>query len=456
MQQNPKAIRSEAIAIWKAGVVAVDPVRLVREFAQTQLVPSFAKEKINKVLVVGAGKAGFAMAQGLKEGLPPSVDQRGLVLVPQGSAGQLGNVEVRAVRSAGVNLPTPEAMQGTLEILDLAANCPKNERIVVLVSGGGSALTPAPVSEISLEEKLQTTRILSQAGADIVQLNTVRKHLSRFKGGGFISQVTRSPLAQLRGAAPRVYSLIISDVIGDPLDVISSGPTVDDPSTFADSITICKSLGVWEELPPRVKKYLSSQFGKSDKETLKQIPRWVQNTVLGSNRVALMASQIEAEKRGWPVLNLGSFFDGDTRALSSFHLALLRSIRQGQPLPPPVCILSGGETTVRLGPNPGPGGRNQEFALSLLQTLKPEEAKGLCLLAAGTDGEDGPTPSAGGFVDAKALAQWQSIWNLEGSRVKGALDRNENHALLKELGALFSPGPTGTNVMDLRVGLVSS
>lgn len=213
MQPKPKATRSEAIAIWKAGVAAVDPVGLVREFAQNHLFSSFSKEKVHKVLVVGAGKAGFAMAQGLKEGLPPSIIQRGLVLVPQGSAGQLGKVEVREVRPGGINLPTPEAMQGTLEILDLAANCPQDERIVVLVSGGGSALTPAPVPEISLAEKLQATRVLAQAGADIVQLNTVRKHLSRFKGGGFISHVAHSPLGQLRGAAPRVYSLDRKSVV---------------------------------------------------------------------------------------------------------------------------------------------------------------------------------------------------------------------------------------------------
>jgi len=459
----PICSREAAAAIWQAGVAAVDPRLLVRDFARGHLAPAYECESVESVLVLGAGKAGRAMVEGLQEGLPPHMTQRGLVLVPQGGEGQFGQVEVRAVRPAGINLPTAEAMRGTLAMLDLAAACQAHERIVVLVSGGGSAITPAPVAGVTLEEKIATTRLLAQAGADIVQLNTVRKHLSRFKGGGLIARIGQSPLGiEARNAGshpvgqtvPKVSALIISDVVGDPLETIGSGPTVADPSTFADSVACGRDLGVWDKLPESVRRYLERGLRGESNETLKSLPGWVENAVLGSNRIALSAAQSEARKRGWKTLNLGSFFEGDTRALAAFHLALIRSIRRGEPQEPPLCLLSGGETTVKLGPDPRPGGRNQEFALTLLRQLHPDEAGGLCLLAAGTDGEDGPTNAAGGFVDAQAKAIWQRRWGQDRPRMQARVDCFDNHALLGELDALFSPGATGTNVMDLRVALI--
>lgn len=455
MGNQLNASRDEAAAIWSAGVAAVDPGKLVRDHSQTSLASRLMEEKVEEVLVLGAGKAGQAMARGLREGLPRSIRLKGLVLVPEGGQCQVDGVEVRAVRPPGANLPTPLAMAGTLEMLGLATRALPGQRVVALVSGGASAMTPAPVDGITLEDKLTTTQVLSRSGADIHQLNTVRKHLSRFKGGGLAAAVARSPLGGLSAMGSRLFALIISDVVGDPLEVIGSGPTVADPSTFADCLDICQTLGVWQELPASVRTHLEKGFSQPVQETLKVMPTWVENSLLGSNRHALQTAADFARGKGWPVLNLGPFFEGDTRSLAAFHLALFRSIRQGLPQSPPVCVLSGGETTVKLGPNPGPGGRNQEFALSLLRTLKKEETSGFSLLAAGTDGEDGPTPAAGGFVDTQAWDALDRFKRSDPASFHSLLAHDENHAILKECQALFQPGPTGTNVMDLRVGLLT-
>ncbi len=446
--QNPLN-RSNLEAIFQAGLVAVDPQKLVKNAAIRDLL---GPRPPKGVLVLGAGKAGASMARGLTEALFGHLSCRGLVLVPAGSEGNFGKVEVRAVRPAASNLPTQKALDGTLELMQLAATVNPWEQVVVLLSGGASALTPAPVAGVTLEEKLQTTKLLANAGASIHQLNGVRKHLSRFKGGG---------LLQAFEPTPPPFSLltyILSDVVGDPLEVIGSGPTVADPSTFAQCIADCQKLGVWELLPQTVLKYLGQ--GDSKQETLKQTPPWAINEILGSNRIALEACASKAHEMGWETINLGSAFEGDTLALASGHLEILRNIRQrsfpgiSQTNQRPICLLSGGETTMRLVANPGPGGRNQAFALELLLSLGQAEVNHLCLLSAGTDGEDGPTSAAGAWVDEQA---WQSLkgWSNDHPReAERLLSTQSSNLLLGHAHALFAPGPTGTNVMDLRLGVI--
>ena len=450
--------RSTVESIFRAGVEAVDPAKLVEEAILKDLAGNKATKKI---VVLGAGKAGSAMARGLVRALerePGKVGCRGLVLVPQGSECQLNGIEVRAVRPAASNLPTPEAHKGTLELLELAKSIQSGERVVMLLSGGASALTPAPVPGITLEEKLQTTKILARAGATINQLNGVRKHLSLFKGGGLLKAIGPQP-----DSAP-VLTYILSDVVGDPLDVIGSGPTVADEHQFADCVADCQQLGVWDALPESVRNHLLSGEKDPSLETLKSTPPWVKNLVLGSNRIALEACKAKATQLGMDVLSLGSCFEGDAVALAGFHTDLIRGLladpntfsRGDVPgsQPRPICLLSGGETTMRLCPNPGPGGRNQAFALEMLLRLKENETRRICLLSAGTDGEDGPTSAAGGWVDLAAQGNLNRWISKHSTEAKIGMDSQASFTLLGHAHALFSPGPTGTNVMDVRIGVL--
>lgn len=455
---HPDSWRSKVESIFRAGVEAVDPAKLVKNAVQKDLM----EDKGSKgILVLGAGKAGAAMARGLVRGLaelPIRFPCRGLVLVPQGSECQLDDIEVRAVRPAASNLPTPEAHKGTLELLKLAKSKKPGERVVMLLSGGASALTPAPVDGITLEEKLQATKILGQAGATINQLNGVRKHLSLFKGGGLLKAIGPQP------DSARVLTYILSDVVGDPLDVIGSGPTVADEHHFADCVADCQKLGVWESLPESVRNHLLAGEKDHALETLKSTPHWINNLVLGSNRIALEACKAKAIGLGMNVLCLGSYFEGDAVALAGFHTDLIRGLLADPntfthgdgPTTGirPLCLLSGGEATMRLCPNPGPGGRNQAFALEMLLRLREKEVRRICLLSAGTDGEDGPTTAAGGWVDTEAkenLTRWSEANPVD---AKIGMDSQSSFTLLGHAKALFRPGPTGTNVMDVRIGVL--
>ena len=441
--------RTVLTGIFQAGLDAVDPQKLVKNAVIRDLLGS---RQPKGVLVLGAGKAGAGMARGLVEALGGQISCRGLVLVPTGSEANFGNVEVRAVRPAASNLPTQKAFEATLELMNLAQTVNPWEQVVVLLSGGASALTPAPVAGVTLEEKIQTTTVLANAGASIHQLNGVRKHLSRFKGGGLLQAFNPNP------PLFPILGYLLSDVVGDPMEVIGSGPTVADPSTFAQCIEDCQKLGVWEQLPLAVQKYLGQ--GNSKRETLKQTPAWAENKILGSNKIALESCAKMARSLGLETILLGSNFEGDTNALAQIHLEIFRSIRQrtfeGVPKTNtrPICLLSGGETTMRLVPHPGPGGRNQAFALELLLGLGRDEVNNLCLLSAGTDGEDGPTNSAGGWVDGLAwekLHEWRKGHPMESQNL---LATQSNNLLLGHAQALFAPGPTGTNVMDVRIGVI--
>ena len=465
---QPDYWRSQVESIFQAGVDAVDPARLV----ENAVIQDHLNDKETRgFVVVGAGKAGAAMAQGLARGLaklanhdpkdhsgPAKFPCRGLVLVPKGSECQLGDIEVRAVRPSASNLPTPAAHNGTLELLRIVQTKKPGERIIVLLSGGASALTPAPVDKITLEEKLETTKLLGQSGATINQLNGVRKHLSLFKGGGLLKAIGH------HADSPAVLTYILSDVVGDPLDVIGSGPTVADESCFADCIADCQKLGVWDRLPRAVRDHLAKGAQTPSLETLKSTPYWAINRVLGSNRIALEACAVRAKQLGMRVLNLGSFFEGDALSLANFHTDLIRGLLadpnhftpvDGNTLTAsPLCLLSGGEATMRLCPNPGPGGRNQAFALEMLLRLREKDSGKICLLSAGTDGEDGPTTAAGGWVDQQAKEKL-TLWMKEHpAEAKIGLASQSSFTLLSHANALFSPGPSGTNVMDVRVGVL--
>jgi hydroxypyruvate reductase/glycerate 2-kinase len=430
----PSETREQARAIWHAAVNAVRPEPLVETaVAALDLKPS------GRVLIVGAGKAGAGMALGLEAGLAAQLDRvEGLVNVPVGMTAPLKRVRLHPARPQGVNEPTAEGVAGAEEMLRLLASAQPDDVAVCLLSGGGSALLPAPPQGITLADKLAVTKLLHRSGATIDEMNCVRKHLSRVKGGR-LAEGFRGKL---------LVSLIISDVVGDPLDVIASGPTSPDPTTFAEALAVLQRHGLTERTPPSVLHHLERGRSGDIPETPKSVPGNVSNRVIGSNRVALNAARRKAEELGYRVLDLGAFVEGETQQVATAVAGIVRSIRSDiAPIAPPACLLIGGETTVTLGDNPGKGGRNQEFVLAMLAKLGPAGMTGVTVLSGGTDGEDGPTDAAGAIADTE-------IATALGGSVQDALRRHDAYPCLERGGGLLKPGLTGTNVMDVRVVLV--
>jgi hydroxypyruvate reductase/glycerate 2-kinase len=441
LPQSP--LREHAIAIWHAAVSAVDPFTLVRDaLSQPHSVLRKALEGPGRILVVGGGKAAAGMAAGVEAALGDSLDRlEGILNLPADSVRSLRRVRLHAARPAGTNLPTAAGVQGVESMLELAAGAGRDDVGLCLLSGGGSALLPAPATGITLEEKHQVTGLLHACGATINEMNCVRKHLSRVKGGR---------LAQAFGGRP-LYCLILSDVVGDPLDVIASGPTAADPTTYADALAILERYRLIAQTPSAVVHYLERGQAGTIPETPKSLPPSVDNTILGNNSRALAAAEEQAKVLGYKVVNFGSFLEGETAALADVHAGIVRGVQaDGRPAAPPVCLLSGGETTVTLGPAHGKGGRNQEFALAALRQLGPKAMEHVVILSGGTDGEDGPTDAAGAIADEATLCRAADL-NLDPSAF---LSRHDAYSFFDATASLFRTGLTGTNVMDVRVLLV--
>jgi len=430
--------REHALAIWQAAVDAAKPEPLV----EAALKEDESIRAAQRVLVVGAGKAGPGMAVGLERALADWLDRvEGLVNVPAGMTAPLKRVRLHAARPQGVNEPTAEGVVGTEEMLRLLATAGPEDVAVCLLSGGGSALLPAPADGITLPVKQAVTKLLHRCGATIDEMNCIRKHLSRVKGGRLAEA--------FRGK--RLLSLIISDVIGDPLDVIASGPTAPDPTTFADALAVLDKFGLRKEVPPEVVQYFERGRAGAIRDTPKQLDSRIENRIIGSNRLALAAAELKTQVLGYNVWNAGSAIQGETRDAAIQQAELAMKIRNdGDPVKPPACLLSGGETTVTLGDSPGKGGRNQEFVLAALVRLGPYCSHGMTILSAGTDGEDGPTDVAGAAWEAKT---WEDI-SAHHLDPLDALRRHDAYPFFDTLGALIKTGLTGTNVMDVRVILV--
>jgi len=437
--------REDALAIWHAAVAAADPFEAVRSFLSCADSPAArVATDGGRVLVCGGGKAGSSMAAAVEAALAGMLDRvGGLVNVPGGTERALERIRTRAARPAGSNHPTAEGVAAVEEQLALAASSTPDDLAVCLLSGGGSALMPCPAEGVSLEDKQAVTRLLHACGATIDEMNCVRKHLSRVKGGR---------LAQAFAARGcEVVSLIVSDVVGDPLDVIASGPTAADPTTFADALAVLERFGLTERTPAAVLSHLRRGAAGEVAETLKEVPPGVRNVILANNSRSLASAAAEAQRRGYRVVNLGSFLEGETRQLALALAGVVRSLRRdGVPAPPPVCLLSGGETTVTLGREPGKGGRNQEFVLGVLAKLGESEMADVVVLSGGTDGEDGPTDAAGAVADRGVLRRARAL----GLSLADHLDRHDAYPFFDAAGGLMKTGLTGTNVMDVRVILV--
>jgi hydroxypyruvate reductase/glycerate 2-kinase len=434
-------------------VAAVRPQDCLRRaFADAALPLRAAAAKARRILVVGAGKAGAAMSAGVEDALAECLGRvAGLVNVPAECVKPLRAIKLHAARPAGTNQPTEAGVKGARQILDLLRHAGKDDIALCLLSGGGSALLPAPVKGITLQDKQLLTLLLHACGATINEMNKVRKHLSEVKGGR---------LAQAF-AGRALYSLIISDVVGDPLDVIASGPTAPDPTSFADAWAVLEKyrllpagkgrIAAEGQVPPSIVEHLRKGARGKIAETLKkQLPK-VHNYTLANNATALAAARAAATSLGYQVLNLGAYLEGETRQLALTIAGIVRSTRADQqPLAPPVCVLLGGETTVTLTAGHGLGGRNQEFVLAVLAKLGEEGMRHTVVLSGGTDGEDGPTDAAGAVADELS---WPRARELD-MDAADFLTRNDSYHFFEPLGGLIKTGLTETNVMDIRVILM--
>lgn len=451
MKRNAEQLREDALAIWQAGVDAVRSDRLVREFVQiagSQLLVGdepIDLPSIRRIAVVGAGKAGAGMAAGLEEALGETLMAQkqltGWINIPDDCQRKLSRITLWSARPAGVNEPTADGVYGAEWILDTVAALGPDDLCFCLLSGGGSALLPAPVDGVSLADKVALTKFLSSAGANIQELNTVRKHLSRIKGGG-LARACR---------AGRLITLIISDVIGDPLDVIASGPTVEDTSSVAEALAILQRLDPEGQVPNSIYAHLELSA-----ESLKRKPPRceVTNLVIGNNAVAVDAAGIEAERRGYShAMQAATKLEGPAEEIGVHLAEMALSMKESDG---PDCLITGGEPIVRLAPPElrGKGGRNQQLVLAALTRLLhagDHSAKGIVLLSGGTDGEDGPTDAAGAMLTEQLIAD-MSRRKLDPASF---LHRNDAYHFFEQLGGLIKTGPTHTNVCDLRVVTIS-
>lgn len=425
-------MRREALAIFKAALAAANPYAATLE----KLKPP--GPKVRRVFVVGAGKAALAMARAAEKVLGTRIEA-GVVVTKYGHGGKLKRVRVL---EAAHPVPDEAGLAAAREVAEICATAAEGDLVLCLISGGASALLPYPVSGIKLEEKQQTTQLLLACGATIHELNCVRKHLSAIKGG---------QLAHIVWPA-RLETFILSDVIGDPLDVIGSGPTVPDTTTFADAWEILYRYRLTDKLPPSVRLHLEQGVNREIPETPKpgdRIFARVRNHLVGSNRLSLYAARDQARQLGYRVLLLSTSLDGEAREAAKTYAAIAREVRaSGHPARPPLAILCGGETTVQLSHHHGLGGRNQEMALAA--ALGIDGLPGTLFLAAGTDGTDGPTEAAGAFATGSTLARARQIE----FDPEEFLARNDSYHFFKPLGDLLVTGPTGTNVMDLYLMLL--
>jgi hydroxypyruvate reductase len=327
-------------------------------------------------------------------------------------------------------------------ILNLLKGSGPEDLVIFLLSGGGSALLPFPADGIALKEKQEVTQLLLDCGADIKEINTIRKHISLMKGGWLAKWAYPST----------VIGFILSDVVGDQLDAIGSGPMVPDPSTFEEAWEILKKYELLNEIAPSIRKHL--QLGKEGnvEETPKPgnvVFERVYNSLIGSNILALCGAEKEATSLGLNTLILSSSIEGETREAARFHTAIAKEvISSGNPIPRPACILSGGETTVTIK-GKGLGGRNQEFVLA--GALEISGVEKVVLLSGGTDGTDGPTDASGAVADHTTIQRAKSM----GLDPRAHLDNNNAYPFFQKLGDLLITGPTQTNVMDVRILLVA-
>jgi len=425
-----RLLRRQALSIFRAALAAADPVGAVVRYLKKRDFSRF-----RHIYVVGTGKAGASMALAVERVLGRRITA-GLVNVKYGNTAKLRHIELNP---CGHPVPDRHGVDGAGRIAAIASRAEADDLVLCLISGGGSALLPLPAAPVTLEEKQATTQLLLACGANIHEFNAVRKHLSRIKGG---------QLARLAAPAT-VEALLLSDVVGDDLDVIGSGPTAPDSSTFAGVLAILDKFALRPRVPASVRERLEQGARGELPETPKPgdaVFRGVRNVLVGNSRLALDAAARKARSLGFHTLVLSSEIQGETREIARMHAAIVRElVASSQPVKPPACIITGGETTVTLRGD-GLGGRNQEFVLAAVPDIAG--LRRVVVFSAGTDGSDGPTDAAGAIADGDTLER--------NPEALGYLDRNDSYHYFQSLNDLVITGPTNTNVMDVRILLVGS
>jgi glycerate 2-kinase len=442
-RKDLRQLRRDSVEIFTYALRAVDPVAAVERCLKVEGEDLTVEGKVyslrdyEHIYVTGAGKAGASMALAVETILGDRIT-KGVINVKYGHVSQLKRVKLNEV---GHPIPDEKGVSGSEEIAELLEQMGEKDLVVCLISGGGSALLPSPTEGISLEDKQKMTNLLLECGANINEINAIRKHISKLKGGG---------LARLAYPATLV-ALILSDVVGDPLDVIGSGPTVPDKSTFGDCMAILKKYDLLDRAPESIK----ARFQRGIKGEIEETPKAgnpifekTQNVIIGSNIIAVEAADQRAKELGYHPLILSTYIEGETREVARVHAAIaMEIIKTNNPIGPPACIISGGETTVTIRGN-GLGGRNQEFVLAA--ALDIQEWERIVVLSGGTDGTDGPTDAAGAIADVATIRRANEM-GLDGAVY---LNNNDSYHFFEKLGDLLITGPTNTNVMDLRLILV--
>jgi glycerate 2-kinase len=438
-------LRRDALTILGSALDAVEPAQAVHSKIKLRGQSIRVEDKtydlsqIERIYLVGGGKAGGAMAEAAESILGDKLTG-GVVNVLKGTEGKHC---LKKVKLIGASHPVPDeaGVRGVKEMLDMVSELTRNDLVIVIISGGGSALMPCPANSITLADLQTVTAKLLKKGATINDLNTVRKHLDSFKGG---------QLAK-RCQPAEVLSLILSDVVGDPLDTIASGPTVPDSKTWVDAEAVLKKYDVWGETPPAIKERIKAGVTGSIPDTPKEndpVFKRTKNILVASNSYAAQAAFMRARQLKYNSMVLSTMVEGEARYVGSVYAGIARELAtRKRPLDTPAAIIIGGETTVEVK-GAGKGGRNQEVALGGAKLIS-----GLpCLIASlATDGFDGPTDSAGAIVDGATFEKA----NRSNLSIDATLKENDAYHFFDRLGDLLITGPTGTNVNDLALILVS-
>jgi glycerate-2-kinase len=432
-------VRALLARLFEAGLGAVDPGaavrRAVRRAGATLRVGDrrYVLRPDACMTAIGAGKASARMAAALEEIIGPQLD-RGLVVVKYDHAVPTRRIDVC---EAGHPVPDQAGQRAAARIVDFIGSLAPEDLLFVLLSGGASSLLAAPASGLTLRDKRRTTDLLLRSGATIHDINCVRKHLSSIKGGR-LAAATKA----------RIVSLILSDVQGDDLGTIGSGPTAPDPSSFADARAVLQRYGIWDAAPARVRAHLLAGSRKVHEETPKPgspLFRLVDNHIIGNNRLAVEAVAAEARRAGFTPLVLTTSLTGEAKDAARVFGAIGRElVAFNRPANRPACVIAGGELTVTVR-GAGKGGRAQEFALAA--ALEITGLPGICIAALGTDGTDGPTDAAGAVVDGDTVSRAAR----QGIDPRDALRRSDSYAFFKKAGGHIVTGPTGTNVNDLHL-----
>ena len=426
-----------ALQIVEHAIARADPYRIVKESVKVEgskiIVEGRSFEIKGDIYVVAIGKASCPMAKAIEELLGDRIKE-GVAVTKYGYAVQLSRIDVV---EAGHPIPDENSVRGAERAIEIAKKVGKDDILIVLVSGGGSALFVMPEDGISLDDKVKTNELLLKSGAKIHEINAVRKHISKVKGGKFVKDVEGT-----------VISLIISDVVGDNLEVIASGITVKDPTTFEDAYRVLKHYSIWDKVPESVRKHIELGMKGMREETLKEDLKNVHNFLICSSKKVCEFASEKAEELGYRAYIVTSSLEGEAKHAGTVIASIVQEIwRNNRPFKKPAVLIFGGETTVTIAGKAGKGGPNQELALS--SAKKIDKLRGCCIISIDTDGTDGPTDAAGGIVDSHTV----EVLDANGIDVDEYLSNHNAYEALKVAKGLDFTGATKTNVNSLVVAV---